>query len=312
MIGESWTKSTERDHTTPSTTGDPVSATVASGETLGRTEPPDTRVTRPLETLQLRWGNVSLVVPARDHGVFYSTFVTRVYAALALRPGDTVLDAGAHVGDFTVWASHRVGSQGLVIAVEPNPRLYRLLELNLARNHCSNVRSVNRAIGKGEKRRLMIDDGVGTRFGREDGEGSFSIQCSSVYEILKECGCDRLDIVKMDIEGAETEAMSSLTTLHSIRSLMIELHSHAASDAIRSALLAEGFLIRTSSLIDVAAETLYSALTRPVALARAEVTTQAFLLRSMLRVLTDGRQAVPFLNDRAGISMICARARAVP
>lgn len=46
-----------------------------------------------------------------------------------LKPGDVVLDLGAHVGYFSAHAARRVGAEGLVFAFEPFPRNYEQLEL---------------------------------------------------------------------------------------------------------------------------------------------------------------------------------------
>jgi FkbM family methyltransferase len=49
-----------------------------------------------------------------------------------LRPGDTFIDGGANHGTFSITASHLVGSHGLVISIEPQPRLATLLRTLLA------------------------------------------------------------------------------------------------------------------------------------------------------------------------------------
>lgn len=51
---------------------------------------------------------------------------------LLLRPGDTFLDVGANHGSFAILASHVVGPDGLVVAVEPQPRLASLIRRSLA------------------------------------------------------------------------------------------------------------------------------------------------------------------------------------
>ena len=56
-----------------------------------------------------------------------------------LKPGDTFIDVGANFGYYTVLASKLVGPTGRVIAFEPDPRSFQLLERNVARNGCTNV-----------------------------------------------------------------------------------------------------------------------------------------------------------------------------
>ena len=48
------------------------------------------------------------------------------------RPGDTVLDVGANIGIFSLWASERVGPSGRVVAVEPLPPIFDTFVHNIA------------------------------------------------------------------------------------------------------------------------------------------------------------------------------------
>jgi 16S rRNA (adenine1518-N6/adenine1519-N6)-dimethyltransferase len=57
-----------------------------------------------------------------------SPFVTRLVEAAALRPGETVLDAGAGAGSITTALSQAVGPQGRVIAVETDPQAVEALQ----------------------------------------------------------------------------------------------------------------------------------------------------------------------------------------
>src|SRR5207247_8220904 len=59
----------------------------------------------------------------------------------SLAPGMTVIDAGAHIGQYALLASTRVGSRGQVHCFEPHPGLYRVLRRNLRRARCTNVAS---------------------------------------------------------------------------------------------------------------------------------------------------------------------------
>lgn len=59
--------------------------------------------------------------------------------ALYARPGTTAVDIGAHVGTYTVVMSRAVGPEGKVIAIEPQPKLFRELVLNMGLNKATNV-----------------------------------------------------------------------------------------------------------------------------------------------------------------------------
>jgi hypothetical protein len=62
-----------------------------------------------------------------------------------LRPGEVVIDVGAHVGKYSVLLSRRVGPTGRVLAVEANPETFAALEQNLRLNRRSNVQAVHGA-----------------------------------------------------------------------------------------------------------------------------------------------------------------------
>jgi len=67
-----------------------------------------------------------------------------------LGSGDVFLDVGAHIGKYTILAAKRVGSEGLVIAVEPHPENYRTLIENIKLNSLNNVIALNIAAWKEE------------------------------------------------------------------------------------------------------------------------------------------------------------------
>jgi FkbM family methyltransferase len=56
-----------------------------------------------------------------------------------LPDGGVFLDVGAHIGYFSLQSAVRVGSGGLVVAFEPNPRTVKLLRDNIAASHAANV-----------------------------------------------------------------------------------------------------------------------------------------------------------------------------
>ena len=60
------------------------------------------------------------MVPDLEAHTFYATFIVGEWDELAPMPGDTVLDCGANIGDYTIKASTLVGPTGRVIAIEPS------------------------------------------------------------------------------------------------------------------------------------------------------------------------------------------------
>src|SRR5260370_19103422 len=79
---------------------------------------------------------------ALDHELIYNEFerMETGFVERLLRPGMTVIDAGAHHGLYTLLASKRVGGDGRVIAIEPSPRECERLEKHPHMNRCSNTK----------------------------------------------------------------------------------------------------------------------------------------------------------------------------
>ena len=69
-----------------------------------------------------------------------------------LERGDIFIDVGAHGGLYTLLASKKVGNQGRVISVEPNPENLRFLRLNIKLNRLDNVITVPLAAGEKRKK----------------------------------------------------------------------------------------------------------------------------------------------------------------
>ncbi|MEM3484205.1 MAG: FkbM family methyltransferase [Candidatus Methanomethyliaceae archaeon] len=134
--------------------------------------------------------------------------------------GMTVLDIGAHHGFYTLLASFKVGSRGRVVAFEPSPRERKKLLWHLWLNRCKNVQVENSALGSynGEAQLFLVD-------GRDTGCNSLRkpnvaepvhpvrVPVMRLDDYLRQRGIERIDFVKMDVEGAELEVLKGATQL---------------------------------------------------------------------------------------------------
>lgn len=131
-----------------------------------------------------------------------------------LEPGMCVLDIGAHHGLYTLLASLRVGGQGSVIAFEPSPREHRLLAQAVRLNFCSNVHLQSIALGRARSTAELFvvdgrDDGCNSLRPPAGDIGTHSVRVDIVPldDFLAEAGIDRVDFVKLDVEGAERDVL---------------------------------------------------------------------------------------------------------
>jgi FkbM family methyltransferase len=132
-----------------------------------------------------------------------------------LKPGDRVLDIGANVGLYSLLGSQVVGSSGRIFAFEPNPKTFGVLLQNLEFNGCVNVNCAQIALSnRSGKVSLAIPDEVQAKYAYGDSylsmypeesknKGLGGVTCMELDVFLKENGVDFVDIIKIDVEGAE-------------------------------------------------------------------------------------------------------------
>jgi FkbM family methyltransferase len=143
---------------------------------------------------------------------FYGIFEFRVATLFKrlVRPGMVVYDVGAHVGQYTLLASKRVGSEGKVVAVEPNPENLVRLEANITLNRFENVTVLRVALSNEEGRlAFCVPDGpdrtaLGSLLPSGGAPESFTVNVRRLDAIAP----TTLDVIKIDVEGVEDRVIA--------------------------------------------------------------------------------------------------------
>jgi FkbM family methyltransferase len=146
----------------------------------------------------------------------------------------TFIDIGANMGLYTLFASKKVGKQGVVLAIEPSIREFQRLRENAELNGLANVRLFQLAVSN---RRTEAELLVATEeksghntlgvFGYDSvmRYGEERVRVEPLDDIVQQEGLQHIDLIKMDIEGAEflalQGAMDTLTKFHPI--ILLEL-----------------------------------------------------------------------------------------
>lgn len=112
-----------------------------------------------------------------------------------IKRGDTVIDAGAFIGDHTIFYANLVGTKGKVIAFEPNPIAFKCLEYNMEPYKNVEVRKEGLSDSEG-KITLSTSDNAGAAYPKKSKKG---IKCITIDSL----NLERLDFIKVDVEGFE-------------------------------------------------------------------------------------------------------------
>lgn len=138
----------------------------------------------------------------------YETAMTKIFLT-RLRPNITFVDVGANLGYYTVLACGKVGR---IIAFEPAGENVAILRRNVEANGAANVSVIQSGIGDAvETRRLSLDADNKGKHSLVEGEGkSEEIAITTLDRALSDLGIDRVDLIKMDIEGWEAHAFAGM------------------------------------------------------------------------------------------------------
>jgi FkbM family methyltransferase len=178
--------------------------------------------------LETSWGR--LVSPRRDHMFFRPVIDEPLETAVVgrlLEPGMRVVDVGANRGWYTLYAAALVGPTGSVISVEPDPVPLAMLRQNVTANRLANVTIIDGAVGAeaGEFRFVTERESALSHLARDEsdtGANQFRVQVQTLDDLVSTAGGGPVDLVKVDVEGAEIDVLAGATqVLHDDRPVVI-------------------------------------------------------------------------------------------
>ena len=180
--------------------------------------------------IALRGGGCVRVFSRGEAKVFWVIFAQECYR---LWPDcQTIIDAGANIGTFSVWAARRL-PQVRILALEPCPDTFSKLQHNLEVNQLgSRVQPVQLALAAqcGEReigtavesqRRSLVPADLHAVKGK-----SIKVPSITLAELMERYQLHQIDLLKMDIEGSEWEVLLStpIQVLRRIRRIQFEYH----------------------------------------------------------------------------------------
>lgn len=179
--------------------------------------------------------------------LFWKTAILESYETQLLQklvnPGMRVADISANIGYHTLMLARLVGPTGEVIAFEPDANNYRLLIKNADRNHLASITAVNNAVTDYNGRaRLFINKGH---------RGDHRIYAGNETRLAVDVEATTLDtylagrpidVVKMDIQGAEMLALKGMAETIALNSRLIILAEFSPHHLIKCGTLPSAFL----------------------------------------------------------------------
>jgi FkbM family methyltransferase len=167
---------------------------------------------------------------AMDVWVIKETCLDRDYEnGASLQDNWTIIDIGAGLGDFTAYAAQR-SPHGRVLAYEPFPESFALLQQNVALNNLRNVAAEPCAIAE-KPGTLALNIGIGEAVQHsttQAGANTIEVQAITLQQVFDEQGLACCDFLKMDIEGGEYAILrgASADLLKRVQRIALEYHDN--------------------------------------------------------------------------------------
>lgn len=149
--------------------------------------------------------------------------------------GDIVIDGGGCWGDTALYFANEVGSRGRVFSFEFIPRNIEIFERNVLLNQllAENIELIKHPLWKDSSTKLYFkDNGPGSVVSDEPSDDlQGTCYTLSIDELVKMKDLQRVDFIKMDIEGAETNALKGAhETIRKFKPKLAIALYHSADD----------------------------------------------------------------------------------
>jgi FkbM family methyltransferase len=179
-------------------------------------------------------------VERSDVATFWQIFYRRIYRVAA--SDLLIVDAGANIGAFTLYAL-LTAPQAKVIAIEPAPDSFNRLKSMLSANGLDSRCELHEAALGERSGKTTIQLGTGSQF-RRTGISGHPVKMVTLESLIPPGAV--IDLLKMDIEGAEYGVLNSTSaaTLHQIRQIDLEFHPQAPAKTAIDRLTDSGFTLK--------------------------------------------------------------------
>lgn len=179
-------------------------------------------------------------IPTSDIDTYNQVFLWDEYAFNVSKEPKVIVDAGANIGLASIYFANKYPNTK-IISIEPEVRNYELLKKNLA--SYENVHCLHAAVWNVDGTIELVDPGLGNWGFMTQSEKtqdisapvSHTVNAYTIETIMEKFDIDRIDILKVDIEGAEKEVFENPEPwVDRVDSIIAELHEHMKPGSNRS------------------------------------------------------------------------------
>ena len=149
------------------------------------------------------------------HQSFYSFYI-KLWAErfFKIKEGQIIIDAGAYLGGFALYAAKKVGGTGKVIAFEPDPNNFEILKSIVNKSGLKNIILIKKALGDAVKKVELESAANCSKIVIKTFKNpTVKVKQTTLDKELKKFGIKKVDFIKMNIEGAETNAIKGASLI---------------------------------------------------------------------------------------------------
>ncbi|MCW2317035.1 methyltransferase, FkbM family [Rhodoblastus acidophilus] len=142
----------------------------------------------------------------------------RAFVAAQIRSEMNFVDIGAGCGATSLMVALRAGPGARILAVEANPTLFERMVFNLRQNDVPSVKALDCAVADAEAEAVLffnpydLSESSIRMVNVEGGGGQIRVAARSLATLAREEGFQAIDLLKLDIEGAEDLALEPFLT----------------------------------------------------------------------------------------------------
>lgn len=179
--------------------------------------------------LEMRNGiKVNLRTDSTDLMVFVNVWLVEEYKkqGFEIKDDDTIIDIGAHIGLFALYASQFCKS-GKIFCFEPIKENFNILTVNVELNKITNIIAFNKAVSAENKTvTIYLNEDQSAHSIHHTSSKKIQVESISLQDIFDLNSIEQCNFMKMDCEGEEYQIMAALPDSHyaKIRKICMEYH----------------------------------------------------------------------------------------